>query len=323
MNLSPATKANIELMKAWLDAHNRQDMKALDYMSHDVEIVETPTGVAWRGRKDMENLAKLAYSRKSFKELTHIFATDDEACVEYITKVSTAGEVNDFEKQLGLHGLDVSNAKPTVDMFELKVCFVCRIKDGKIDNAREYWDAASMAQQLGVDKDEPQATTPAAAGLTPKVILEEMVLENAKNQLETLSKIHAICQFDISGQNGGQWYLNLTKPGGQVVRGTSPNASCTISMSDEDFVAFFNGSLSSQKAFITGKLKIKGDMGSASALRDILKLSPSTRAPDPRQRAPGPWWWESARFQAVCVALSGLRQSSVISSHPPAGNAHR
>jgi ketosteroid isomerase-like protein len=65
MNLSPATKANIELMKAWLDAHNRQDMKALDYMSDDVEIVETPTGVVWRGRKDMENLAKLAYPAKS------------------------------------------------------------------------------------------------------------------------------------------------------------------------------------------------------------------------------------------------------------------
>jgi hypothetical protein len=28
------------------------------------------------------------------------------------------------------------------------------------------------------------------------------------------------------------------------------------------------------------------------------------RAPEPRQRTPGLAWWESARFQAVCVAWS-------------------
>jgi hypothetical protein len=41
----------------------------------------------------------------------------------------------------------------------------------------------------------------------------------------------------------------------------------------------------------------------------------------PTQRAPD--WWESARFQAVCVAWSWFRQSGVASSHPPAGNASR
>ena len=39
------------------------------------------------------------------------------------------------------------------------------------------------------------------------------------------------------------------------------------------------------------------------------------------QRAPD--WWESARFQAVCVASNWFRQNGVISSRPPAGNANR
>jgi hypothetical protein len=34
-------------------------------------------------------------------------------------------------------------------------------------------------------------------------------------------------------------------------------------------------------------------------------------------------WWESARFQALCVAWSWFRQSGVISSRPPAGNTSR
>jgi hypothetical protein len=36
-----------------------------------------------------------------------------------------------------------------------------------------------------------------------------------------------------------------------------------------------------------------------------------------------PDWWESARFQEVCVAWSRFRQNGVVSSHPPAGNASR
>src|SRR5574341_1161198 len=36
-----------------------------------------------------------------------------------------------------------------------------------------------------------------------------------------------------------------------------------------------------------------------------------------------PDWWESARFQAGFVAWSWFRQNGVLSSRPPAGNAHR
>ncbi len=145
-----AAQGNVDVVKAWLDAHNRQDLAALDYMSDDVEITEMPTGIVWRGREDMESLARLAYSRKSQKRLTHIFATATEVCAEYVTTVPTAGEVTRFEKDWGLHGIDISGAQPTTATFELAVCFVCEIKDGRIQRAREYWDAASVARQLGV-----------------------------------------------------------------------------------------------------------------------------------------------------------------------------
>ncbi len=149
-----AAQANVELVTAWLDAHNRGDISALDCMADDVEIVEMPTGIVWRGRQDMENLARLAYSRKSHKRLTHIFATDKDVCVEYVTVVPTAGEVSRFEKEWGLHGIDISNAEPARDMFELPVCFVCEIENGRIHRAREHWDAASMARQLGVSEHQ-------------------------------------------------------------------------------------------------------------------------------------------------------------------------
>ena len=64
------------------------------------------------------------------------------------------GEVTDSEKKQGLHGIDVSNAKPHVDTFEMPVCFVCEIQNGKIRRAREYWDSATVARQMGLlDRD--------------------------------------------------------------------------------------------------------------------------------------------------------------------------
>ena len=107
--------------------------------------------------------------------------------------------------------------------------------------------------------------------LTPKVIFEEKILENVKSKPDVIAKINSIYQFILSGPDGGSWYVDLTKPGGEVKAGENPGAKCTISMTDADFVALVSGKLNSQMAFMTGKLKIKGDMGLALKLQNILK----------------------------------------------------
>ena len=95
-----AAQENMQLICAWIDAHNRQDRKALDYLDENVEIIQISTGSVshW---EDQENLMKLAYIRKSYKELTHIFATDDEVCAEYTAKISTAGTVSKAATSVG------------------------------------------------------------------------------------------------------------------------------------------------------------------------------------------------------------------------------
>ena len=55
-----------------------------------------------------------------------------------------------------------------------------------------------------------------------------------------------------------------------VAAGTKAGANCTIEMKDGDFVDIVTGKLNGQMAFMTGKLKIKGDMGLAMKLQKIL-----------------------------------------------------
>jgi len=87
---------------------------------------------------------------------------------------------------------------------------------------------------------------------------------------DVVSKINAVYQFNISGPSGGQWSVDCTKPGGAITSGAAASAKCTVSCTDADFLNIVNGRLNPQMAFMSGKLKIQGDMGLAMKLQQIL-----------------------------------------------------
>ncbi len=150
--VSPTTQRNIDTIRAWLDGHNRQDMKAIDCYTEDIEIVEMPTGVVYKGMDKMRELARMAYRRKGWKDLTHIIATETEACVEYIAKADMSQPLTEEEKRGGIHGVNISKAKSSTTPFAIPVCFICHFTDeGKIDRVREYWDVATMTRQFGIE----------------------------------------------------------------------------------------------------------------------------------------------------------------------------
>lgn len=106
--------------------------------------------------------------------------------------------------------------------------------------------------------------------MTPKEYFDTKVPENLKVKAEKISTINAIYEFQIKGPNGGTWTLDLTVPGGQVSDSSSGKANCTVTMEDENFVKMVTGNLNPQMAFMTGKLKVAGNMGLALKLTNIL-----------------------------------------------------
>ncbi len=103
-----------------------------------------------------------------------------------------------------------------------------------------------------------------------KEVFEKQMPERLKNKPDVVSKINAVYQFNISGPNGGQWSVDCTQPGGSVTPGQAPAAKCTVNCTDADFLNIVNGKLNAQMAFMSGKLKIQGDMGLAMKLQQIL-----------------------------------------------------
>lgn len=86
---------------------------------------------------------------------------------------------------------------------------------------------------------------------------------------------NAIYQFNVTGDGGGEWNLDLTKGKTTefVGKGTHDSPGATITVSSEDWLGMLNGSLNPMQAFMSGKIKIDGDMTLAMSLQQVMNLA--------------------------------------------------
>ena len=89
---------------------------------------------------------------------------------------------------------------------------------------------------------------------------------------EKASSINASYLFDIGGDDGGKWLVDLTGDGNWVTDGASdPEANCTVTVkSADDWVGIATGKINPTMAFMQGKIKVKGDMSLAMKLQALL-----------------------------------------------------
>jgi putative sterol carrier protein len=73
--------------------------------------------------------------------------------------------------------------------------------------------------------------------------------------------------FDIQGD--GQWFVDV-RDGAVTVTEGGGDADATISTSSETFAKIVAGEQNPTTAYMTGKLKIKGDMGAAMKLQKLF-----------------------------------------------------
>jgi putative sterol carrier protein len=77
--------------------------------------------------------------------------------------------------------------------------------------------------------------------------------------------------FDLSGADGGQWYVNIADGQLNVSQGAPTAApSATVKMTAEDFQAMSTGSLNPMMAFMSGKIKVDGDLNSVMKFQSMV-----------------------------------------------------
>jgi putative sterol carrier protein len=89
----------------------------------------------------------------------------------------------------------------------------------------------------------------------------------ARGDASKLAGMNNSYGFDIDG--AGVWFVTV-EDGVVSVREGEGEADCTISTTEENFQKILSGEQNATSAYMTGKLKIKGDMGAAMKLQKLF-----------------------------------------------------
>ncbi len=95
---------------------------------------------------------------------------------------------------------------------------------------------------------------------------------NDRFNADAAAGLNAVFQYHIEGDGGGDWNCSISNGTLTVNEGVHDNPSVTLTMAASDFMDLINGKLNGQMAFMTGKLKIAGDISLAMKLGSIFSL---------------------------------------------------
>jgi putative sterol carrier protein len=86
------------------------------------------------------------------------------------------------------------------------------------------------------------------------------------------SGTNATIQYDISGDGGGTWNAVIKDGTCAVTPGAAASPNLTLQIAAQDWLDMLSGKQSGQMLFMSGKLKVKGDMGLAMKLGSMFQM---------------------------------------------------
>ena len=84
--------------------------------------------------------------------------------------------------------------------------------------------------------------------------------------------LDATIQFELTGDSGGTWAVQIANGKCEVNEGGVESPTMSLTMASDDFMAMTRGELNPMGAFMSGKIKLEGDMGLAMKLQGLFGL---------------------------------------------------
>ncbi|HZV49480.1 MAG TPA: SCP2 sterol-binding domain-containing protein [Candidatus Dormibacteraeota bacterium] len=107
------------------------------------------------------------------------------------------------------------------------------------------------------------------ADITPEVVFAAM-----PSQLDPVKArgVNATVQFELSGDQGGTWWVRIADGQAESGQGKVESPNLVMMADARDYVKIAIGELNGVTAFMTGKLRVRGDLTLAMKMQTIFKI---------------------------------------------------
>lgn len=107
----------------------------------------------------------------------------------------------------------------------------------------------------------------------PFVAMQEIIERANKNEAIKAKVANWNRVFQFKPKDSDPFYLSISQGALELKKGTHDKPDSTLEASSSDFVAIFKGELEGTQAFLTGKLKISGNIMATQDLNSVLRMA--------------------------------------------------
>lgn len=87
---------------------------------------------------------------------------------------------------------------------------------------------------------------------------------------EKAAGMNTVIQFNLTGDNGGTWWIKINDGQCEVHEGEAESPQMTLISSAEDLYAVMTGEANAVSSFMQGKIKVQGDMALALKMQTMF-----------------------------------------------------
>jgi putative sterol carrier protein len=82
--------------------------------------------------------------------------------------------------------------------------------------------------------------------------------------------LDTVLQLDLSGENGGKWWIKIADGKCEVTAGEASSPAMTLRSTADDLYAVLTGEANAVSSFMQGKIKVAGDMSLALKMQTMF-----------------------------------------------------
>jgi len=128
----------------------------------------------------------------------------------------------------------------------------------------------SVAEELITEENQEMNAAQMRAAQASPTALFAKVAQRVAADPTLVRRVNAVYQFNVHGDDGGTWVVDLKNGAGEVWSGVHESADCIISINQDDFLALASGRINPLNAFMQGRIRVQGDIMMATRLQSLF-----------------------------------------------------